>query len=101
MPKSKKTKLVKSPVTEREQKSKKEEKVERKAVSKYNNSQEQIKEVVSLTTENNETNDFLIIAGSYERILYGIGAHWIKGESSDNVRIFKVFYYFFFLNQIN
>lgn len=98
MPKSKKTKLVKSPIIEREQKSKKKEKVERKAVSKYNNSQ-QVKEVITLATENNETNitkDFLIIAGSYERILYGIDAHWIKGESSDNVCIFRIFKFYFF-----
>jgi hypothetical protein len=117
MPKSKKTRLSSS-ITKQEHKLKKKEKIEQKAVSRQpttkstlkpnNNSQikEQTNELTSLTTEDKVTvKDFLIIAGSYERILYGIGAHWIKSsEGSDDVCIiiFKYFLFFiFFSNRIN
>jgi|SRR4051794_25432938 len=105
MPKSKKTLLSKSSITKQEQKSKKKKKIEQKVVSKQlitkhtskSNNDSQTNEIISLTTENHENNvitkDFLIIAGSYERILYGIDAHWIKSgeEGPDNVRISKFF----------
>jgi hypothetical protein len=105
MPKSKKTLLSKSSITKQEQKSKKKEKFETftskqpiELTSGPNNNilqtNEQTNEFISLTTENNViVKDFLIIAGSYERILYGIDAHWIKSgkEGSDNVYVFKYF----------
>ncbi|CAB4390598.1 unnamed protein product [Rhizophagus irregularis] len=97
MPKSKKTRLSNS-ITKQENKLKKKEKIDQKAISKQpttksdfklNNKlqiKEQTNELISLDTEDKIiVKDFLIIAGSYERILYGIDAHWIKsGESSDD-----------------
>ena len=102
MPKSKKTLLSKSSITKQEPKSKKNEKIE-KVVTKQSitkrtsnpNNDSQTDEIISLATDNHETNvitkDFLIIAGSYERILYGIDAHWIK-SGPDNVCIFNFFF---------
>src|SRR4051812_17923381 len=88
---------------------KRKEKIEQKAVSKQpttkstikpnNKSQikEQTNEFISLTTGDKVVvKDFLIIAGSYERILYGIDAHWINsGEGSDDVYILFCFFVFF------
>lgn len=110
MPKSKKTRLSNS-ITKQENKLKNKEKIDQKAVSKQpttksdfkpNNKlriKEQTNELISLNTEDKIiVKDFLIIAGSYERILYGIDAHWIKsGESSDDVYIlFFLFKFFLF-----
>ncbi len=86
MPKSKKTRPLKTSL-KKGQNLKKKEKINDKSQT----NEIKTNETISLTTENAETNveDFLIVAGSYERILYGINAHWIKpGEKSfDNVNI--------------
>ncbi|CAI2162536.1 20556_t:CDS:2 [Funneliformis geosporum] len=81
MPKSKKTRPSKTSAEKKGQISKKKGKFD-------DNSQ--TKEIISLDTVNTETNigDFLIVAGSYERILYGIKSHWInsgeEGFNNDN-----------------